>query len=483
VGSALVVLHIDGLGADSLEKALSEGLMPFTKYLMDTEGYTIHRYRCGVPSTTPFAQAGILYGDNSEIPSFRWWDRERQVLVEFGARSTFKKVADKYFQGARPLTAGGACIAACYPAGAAEDFGISYQERSYGEQKGSRSAWRVLLPYLANPVHLGDWVLHTVMSVWRTVSMYLRARLSGRHPARPYVLSDALEEIFVHHLTRFAVEKAMGEGFTPIYAGFYAFDETGHAFGPADEQSLRILRHVDGTIEKIAGMRGGRYELVVLSDHGQIETDPFYREDGVRLGELVAGWMPGFHIVEMKGRAFGAHRDHARGRIHLTYSGGLGHLYMADEPRRLSFEDLESRFPDLIGNLATHARIALVMARGQDGDVFSSADGVHRGSAVKDLLAVYDDADILYDQLTRLNSFEQAGDLVFFGAFRGSSQVNFENQAGGHGAFGGEQGHPFVLAKREWAIDTTHVDGAHQLHPILSDLRDRLSGIRTSVER
>jgi hypothetical protein len=470
MGSALVVLHI-------------EGLMPFTKHLMDREGYGIHRYRCGVPSTTPFAQAGILYGDNSEIPSFRWWDREQKVLVQFGARSTFEKVADKYFQGCKPLTEGGACIAACYPAGAAEDFGISYHERSYGEQKGSRSAWRVLLPYLANPIHLGDWVLHTVMSVWRTVSMYLRARLSGRHPARPYVLSDALEEIFVHHLTRFAVEKAMGEGFTPIYAGFYAFDETGHAFGPADEQSLRVLRHVDGTIEKIAGMRGGRYELVVLSDHGQIETDPFYREDGVHLGELVAGWMPGFHIVEMKGRAFGAHRDHARGRIHLTYSGGLGHLYMADEPRRLSFEDLESRFPDLIRNLATHARIALVMARGQDGDVFSSADGVHRGSAVKDLLAVYDDADILYDQLTRLNSFEQAGDLVFFGAFRGPSQVNFENQAGGHGAFGGEQGHPFVLAKREWAIDTTHVDGAHQLHPILSDLRDRLSGIRTSVER
>jgi hypothetical protein len=483
MGSALVVLHIDGLGADSLEEALRKGLMPFTKHLMDKEGYGIHRYRCGVPSTTPFAQAGILYGDNSEIPSFRWWDREQKVLVQFGARSTFEKVADKYFQGCKPLTEGGACIAACYPAGAAEDFGISYQERSYGEQKGSRSAWRVLLPYLANPVHLGDWVLHTVMSVWRTVSMYLRARLSGRHPARPYVLSDALEEIFVHHLTRFAVEKAMGEGFTPIYAGFYAFDETGHAFGPADEQSLRVLRHVDGTIEKIAGMRGGRYELVVLSDHGQIETDPFYREDGVHLGELVAGWMPGFHIVEMKGKAFGAHRDHARGRIHLTYSGGLGHLYMADEPRRLSFEDLESRFPDLIGNLATHARIALVMARGQHGDVFSSADGVQRGSAVKDLLALYDDADILYDQLTRLNSFEQAGDLVFFGAFRGSSQVNFENQAGGHGAFGGEQGHPFVLAKREWAIDTTHVDGAHQLHPILSDLRDRLSGIRASVER
>ena len=477
--SAMVVLHIDGLGADSLEEALRQGLMPFTRHLMEAEGYVIHRYRCGVPSTTPFAQAGILYGNNSEVPSFRWWDRERQLLVQFGPRSTFKKVADKYFQGCRPLTEGGACIAACYPAGAAEDFGISYQERSYGEQKGSRSAWRVLLPYLANPVHLGDWVVHTVMSIWRTVVLYVRARISGRHPARPYVLTDALQEIFVHHLTRFAVEKAMGEGFSPIYAGFYAFDETGHAFGPDDAQSLHILKHVDRTIEKVARIRSGRYELVVLSDHGQIETDPFYREDGVRLGRLVAGWMPGFHVVEMKGKTFGSHLEHARGRIHLTYSGGLGHLYLADEPHRLLYEEIDTRFPDLVPKLASHQRIALVMARGQREDVFCSAGGVHRGVAVKDVLAGYDDADILYEQLSRLNSFEQAGDLVFFGAFNGKIQVNFENQAGGHGAFGGEQGHPFVFAKREWAIDTTRVQGAHQLHPILSDLRDRLSGIQT----
>jgi len=482
MGSALVVLHIDGLGADSLEEALRQGLMPFTKHLMDKEGYTIHRYRCGVPSTTPFAQAGILYGDNSEIPSFRWWDRERQVLVQFGARSTFKNVADKYFQGCRPLTEGGACIAACYPAGAAEDFGISYQERSYGEQQGSRSAWRVLLPYLANPVHLGDWVWNTLTSIWRTVATYVTARLSGRHPARPYVLTDALEEIFVHHLTRFAVEKAMGEGFSPIYAGFYAFDETGHAFGPADKHSLRILRHVDRTIEKIAGMRNGRYQLVVLSDHGQIETEPFYREDGVHLGRLVAGWMPGFHVVEMKGKAFGAQREHATGRVHLTYSGGLGHLYLADERRRLSFEDLERRFPDLVKRLASQKRIALVMARGQSDDMFFTASGLQRGEAVKEMLSAYDDADILYDQLIRLNSFEQAGDFVFFGAFKGPSQVNFENQAGGHGAFGGEQSHPFVLAKREWGLDTSHVNGAHQLHTILSGLRDRLSGIQARIE-
>ena len=54
-------------------------------------------------------------------------------------------------------------------------------------------------------------------------------------------------------------------------------------------------------------------------------------------------------------------------------------------------------------------------------------------------------------------------------------QVNFENQDGGHGAIGGEQLHPFVLAKDEWGIDTSGVHRAHELHPILSGRRDRLA--------
>jgi predicted AlkP superfamily pyrophosphatase or phosphodiesterase len=38
MGIGLVVLHIDGLGADSLEEALQAGRMPFTKHLIEDEG-------------------------------------------------------------------------------------------------------------------------------------------------------------------------------------------------------------------------------------------------------------------------------------------------------------------------------------------------------------------------------------------------------------------------------------------------------------
>src|SRR5438046_9032207 len=208
VNKKLVVLHTDGLVADTLERALRDGRMPNLRRLIDAEGYELHRYRCGLPSTTPFAQAGILYGDNSEIPCFRWWDREQRVLVQFGTRSTFKKVAGKYFDGCDPLTRAGACIAACYPAGAADDFGIAYQDRSYGRLAKSRSAASVLVPSLANPIHLGDWVVQTVAVLARTAKDYAIAPSEGPHPARGHVAGELVEEVLVHDPTRAAVQKA-----------------------------------------------------------------------------------------------------------------------------------------------------------------------------------------------------------------------------------------------------------------------------------
>lgn len=419
-----------------LERALDAGEMPNARGLIDREGYQIHRYRCGVPSTTPFAQAGILYGDNSEIPSFRWWDRDRQVLVKFGAGSTFKKVADRYFQGCKPLTQGGACIAACYPAGAKDTFGIAYQDRSYLQPGESRSAASVLVPYLANPVHLGDWVSQTARVAVRMARDLTASRSEGHHPARPYVLTDVVEEIFVHHLTRYAVEKAMREGYSPIYAGFYAFDETAHAFGPSDPAARRILKHVDHSIARIARARGDRYEMVVLSDHGQVDSIPF------KLADVLPG------------------------RPRVTASGGLAHIYLADTGRRLDFSAIKAKRADLVDWLQTRPEVAVLMAREGRQDVLFF-NGPQLGA--------YDDEAILRAQLSRLNSFESCGDLVVFGAFRDGKQVNFENQAGGHGSIGGEQLHPFVLAKKEWGLETGRVKGAHELHPILCDLRDALA--------
>jgi hypothetical protein len=218
----------------------------------------------------------------------------------------------------------------------------------------------------------------------------------------------------------------------------------------------------------------------VLSDHGQIDTVPFKQISGAAFGQLVAGWLPGYRVQEMKGKAYGPAEEEASGHVNITNSGGLSHLYFADRPKRMAYAELNAQFPELARNIAAIDGVALVMARDGQEDVFLTGSQELRGEAVKTVLAQYDDPDILLSQLSRLNSFERSGDLVAFGAFKHGMQVNFENQAGGHGSIGGEQAHPFVLAKREWDLDTTAVRGAHELHPILCALRDRLAAKGTN---
>ena len=90
-------------------------------------------------------------------------------------------------------------------------------------------------------------------------------------------------------------------------------------------------------------------------------------------------------------------------------------------------------------------------------------------------LSQFDDPAVITRQLQRLNSFERSGDIIVFAGWRDGRQVNFENQVGGHGSVGGEQLHPFLLAKREWGLETAGVEFAEQLHGPLTDLAARLA--------
>lgn len=477
----LVVIHLDGLSHGRLGVALERGHMPFVKTLIEKEGYESLPYRCGVPSTTPFAQAGILYGDNSEIPSYRWWDKEAGLLVVFGSGSTFSRVADRYFAGRQPLTAGGACIAALYRAGATDRFGPAYVERHRPDQHDAGG--RVIAAFLLNPVTLYFWIRHGGLALFRIASEYLRARFSRRRTADVFVVADIYHEVVVHHLTRFALIQAMDEGLLTIYACFYTYDEASHAFGPTDPNTLRVLRHIDSTIRLASAKRranraGVDYEVVVLSDHGQVETIPFVTADGESLGRKIARLLPDHTITEHRGLAFAPDGAEPAGRVEITYSGGLAHIYFAHVAGRLDASALQSRYPGLAEHVADVAGVGMVMVKDRDGGSLLTREGrfplgeplAPRTNA---LLERFDAPEVLAAQLRRLNSFERSGDIVVFGAYDGDKQVNFEDQVGGHGSVGGDQLHPFLLAKSEWGLDMAPVTNASDLYPMLVAVRDR----------
>lgn len=482
----LVIVHIDGLGYDYLNEAIKQGRMHFVSELLEKEGYEILRYRSGLPSTTPFVQAGILYGDNFDIPSFRWWDKQSGLYVSFGGRSTFDRVAHKYFHNCEPLTAGGASIATCYPTSAAATYRLAYREHGRSVSLEPFTYRDVIKNWFLNPINLLDWVRRGLWQIWKANYEYWRARLRGQPAAKMYVISDMLEEILLHQLTRFAVVEAMESKYPVIYGAFYAYDETAHAFGPGSDYAFRVLRHVDHTIRRVAERRrhdgpdARDYELVILSDHGQIDTVPFEQKYGHRLADLFAGWLPTYEVEEFKGKKI-TPRQAIDGHIVLTYSGGLGHLYFRDLCWRLQYDEVEERFPGLVKQVAMTPGIGLVLMRDGANDLLITKEDQIRINpsrglprAARELLGRFDEPEIVAQELNKLNSFNRSGDMIIFGDYLDHHQINFETQVGGHGSLGGQQQFPFIMVKRDWKFDTADVTCATDLYPMLRRLRDRL---------
>jgi hypothetical protein len=486
-----VILHIDGLSHRELVAAVGDRRMEAVRRLLEQEGYEALEYRSGLPSTTPYVQAGLLYGDNREIPGFRWWDRKAGTIVQFGPEGTFKQIAHRYFRGARPLCEGGACIAACYPAGAAETFGLTYRDRVHEAPGEDRGAREVLRAWVANPAHIADMVWHGTLAAATTSAADVRARLRRRRPARNYLILDVLEEVFLHHQCRWAVTEAMDRGYPVIYAAFYAYDETGHALGIDDEHTRRMLVHVDHSVRQVADARsrnrsGRRYELIVLSDHGQVLTTAIKTVAGCSLGELVARAYPGCRVEEHSGDGYGPERT-PRQRIVITDSGGLAHIYFAGSPDRLDVTGVRRRLPDFLTQLSGLPGVGFAVVRDGRTHLAVTRDRTVRfaegdpGEA-HELFATYDDAALVAAQLARLNSFENSGDVLLIGRWDTAErrQVNFEDQLGGHGSIGGDQGRPFLLVKRQWGIDVEGVSDAHQVHDKLWEMRRQFAG---STER
>jgi hypothetical protein len=48
--------------------------------MIEEDGYVLSRVDCGLPSMTSSCQAGIMFGDNDDIPAYRWYDKEQKKL-------------------------------------------------------------------------------------------------------------------------------------------------------------------------------------------------------------------------------------------------------------------------------------------------------------------------------------------------------------------------------------------------------------------
>jgi hypothetical protein len=150
-------------------------------------------------------------------------------------------------------------------------------------------------------------------------------------------------------------------------------------------------------------------------------------------------------------------------------SGCLGLIYFPRRPGRLTLEDIDEAYPDLIPTLRTHPGIGFLLVRS------SRRGAVAFGRAGTNYLdeGVVDGDDPLApfgvtaaQHVRRTDGFAHVADIMVNSAYDPTRQevYAFEELVGSHGGMGGAQSFPFVLVPREWTVPDQPIVGAESMH-------------------
>ena len=277
--------------------------------------------------------------------------------------------------------------------------------------------------------------------------------------------------VFVRDLIVSGVLTDMMRGRPAVYATFSSYDEVAHHSGLERADTLEALRKLDdhfADIDRARRYAPRPYEIVVLSDHGQTQGATFKQRNGYGLDELVnrslsrgdvesiAGGdeqssMVGHAFSEATGKKAKRPKNDVSDRdVVVLGSGNLGLIYLMEERRRLTLEELEARHPELLPALRSHPHVGWLLVRSSEhGAVALGANGTHYLAEGRvegdDPLAPF--SPHAPKHLLRTDGFQHVADIMV-GSFYDpelDEGCAFEELISFHGGMGGFQTRPFIL--------------------------------------
>jgi hypothetical protein len=518
-----IIVEFDGVAYDYLRQALRQGAMPYLARMLLQRRLRLARWRCGLPSTTPASQAGILYGNNWDIPGFRWYDKTSGDAVLCKLPGTVRAIQERISEGRAGLLRGGSSYTNMFDGDARLSlFTLAAvgRDRVFENVRGLG----FLVLFGLSPIRL---IKVLGLSLWAWAVYVVKRFLNWLHPRHSHFtflgpLLEIFNNIIFREVTTFSVMVDVYRGMPAIYAAYTGYDEIAHHFGADSAEAMRALRAMDKQIRQIDRMRQlyrqRHYDLYLLSDHGMTPALQFRARFGQTLEEFIAehteqdvqaerGWEESeglpqvrarFLIDEIRGLEARAHhplssrlwqatRRHLeerllaevlqaewnlarRGEIAVRNSGSLSHIYFDVTPRQMDLSEVALLYPRLLGALVGHEGLGFFVGREGEEVVITSRKGVlWRGPQETRLegrhpLVGYGDLDWAVDQVVRLARFPHAGDLILFGAWDGQQVVCFEEQVACHGGLGGPQDWPFLAFPPDERLSPGAIENAEEVY-------------------
>jgi uncharacterized membrane protein YvlD (DUF360 family) len=501
VTPGIVFLEIDGLALPVLQHAMRNGSVPNMAGWLAEGGYHLVEWEPDLSSQTGASQAGILLGSNDDIPAFRWVEKETGTLMTCSAPADCAEIERRRATGAGLLANGGASRGNLL-SGEADHVILTVSRIE--EEKRANPGYRAFLANGFNATRALVLFAYEVFLEWIAAIRAARRDVRPRgHRGGVYPFLRAAMCVVVRDLVVYGVLTDMMRGCPAVYATFASYDEVAHHSGLERADTMEALRKLDqqfGRIERARRYAARPYEIVVLSDHGQTQGATFEQRNGYGLDDLVERSLADGEVAEFAGgdeqSAMVGHavreatgrgdtkrpkNDVSDQRVVVLGSGNLGLVYLMEEKRRLTMEELDERHPRLIQALREHPHVGWILARSSEyGPVALGGDGQHflADGRVEgdDPLAAF--SPTAPDHLRRTDGFAHVADLMV-GSFYDpdlDEACAFEELISFHGGLGGAQTRPFILYPDGLAPPAEPIVGAAAVHEILAGWRRALDG-------
>ncbi len=510
-GRGLVMLEIDGLSYHHLKKAIADGWMPNVKQMIEEDGYSISRVDCGLPSQTSACQSGIMFGDNFDIPAFRWFDKDKNKLMVSSMDAT--EINARYALG-NGLMRSGTSINNMMN-GDAQNSMLTLADLRGGspEEKKLRARDISLLmldpSFMTRTIILLIWdALVELFQGFRQQIKNVQPRMNRLHKAFP--LLRAATTVFMRDVAASLAKLEIIRGSPSIYLTYPGYDEVAHHAGPWTRDAFGPLKQYDkviGSVRKTIREKATRpYELVILSDHGQSFGATFLQRYGYDLKEFIIQQLPaGARAVQVSGGDDGrvsmsamagelenvqeqgvggkVSKSMTKGaanvlnkganlresemvitepaNVTVCGSGNLAQVYFDLYPRKITINEFTAAYPGMVDAVVSHPGVGFVVA--YDDDLTPIALGkagqrnLHTGVVTgEDPLTPYGNVDFRARQVRRVADFPHNGDLMVMSTLYSDGTVAaMEELIGNHGGLGGEQTDAFIFHSMDMPVPET----------------------------
>ena len=509
----VIIVEIDGLAKNVLCEAIEKGDMPNTRKLIEDKSHILREWETDLSSQTGASQAGILHGNNEGITAFRWIEKSNDnQMMQCSGPENVMKIEERITNGNGLLADNGASRSNLFSGDT--DNVIFTLSKIVDVQKLYNKAW---FSVFSNPSNFARIMVLFVWEMLLEISSQITHSIRNIRPRIKrgivYIPVRAGTNVFMREINTATLIGDMMTGDVDIvYSTYLGYDEIAHHSGVRDKDSFYALKGMDKQIGRLveAEKYAKRdYQLVIQSDHGQTNGATFTQRYGESFEDFVKGLLPqDMHIYakmasnedhnsetfipfnkqiksfknrtdKIRNKEIDEENELSESEVIILASGNLAMIYLTQWTHRLTYEEITSRFPNLLPGIVDNEYVGFVLVRSKErGDMAIGLDGTYYLDSDeiegKNPLEAY--GKNVTRHLKRNSNFEHTPDILVISFYDpvANEVCAFEELVGSHGGVGGEQSKPFILYPSSWDVTSDEIIGAESIYKILKTNSEKL---------